>query len=86
MSDGGHTIVLMDKSGGLGPQAVANGDVSTALSVATIFAQTFGEAAPDASLCQADSPTAAVREQILATMLQLDAVTYSSSTYILQAR
>ena len=65
---------------------MANGDVSTALSVATIFAQTFGEAAPDASLCQADSPTAAVREQILATMLQLDAVTYSSSTYILQAR
>jgi len=65
-------------------QAVANGDVSSALSVASIFAQTFADPVPDAQICAPDSPSAAARERILATMLQLDSVTYGSSTYILQ--
>ena len=66
-------------------QAVANGDVSAALSAASIFAETFpGEPAEDADLCADSGPSAAARFRILATMAQLDAVTYSSSTYILQ--
>ena len=67
-------------------QAVANGDSSAALSVASIFAQTFSQPATGSSLCQPESASAAARERILESMLKLDSVTYSSSTYILQAR
>lgn len=67
-------------------QAVANGDSSAALSVASIFAQTFTEATVESPVCDPDSASARAREDILNTMLRLDSVTYSSSTFILQVR
>ena len=64
-------------------QAVANGDSSAALSVASIYAQTFSQTSSGPS-CDPQSASAAARERILSEMLKLDSVTYSSSTYILQ--
>lgn len=67
-------------------QAVANGDVNAALSAATIFADTFAAANDNGTECGLANPSAQARERILATMLRMDAVTYGSSTYILQVR
>ena len=65
-------------------QAVANGDSSAALSVASIYAQTFSQQTTGPDVCNPQTESAIVRERILSSMLKLDSVTFSSSTYILQ--
>lgn len=69
----------------LAAQAAAIGDVNMALVVATIFANTFEGSQNGSPACDPSTPTALARQRILSQMLQMDAVTYSSSAYILQA-
>ena len=70
-----------------GAQVVANGDVSSALVLASIFGQTFTANASGTSAdpCEQDGPLAAARQHLILELNALDATTYPSTEYILQS-